>query len=176
MGTINYFTSDYVTLGLKPYDYDDFANDQDFREYAKEQLGPDYDDDDFDKLVYDTMFFYSLDDYDNVERILDTYDFYYFHVVIKNGYYYGFTIDIENNFGVAFDDYLDRREAQKEVTQLKKFLLDCANVGLVACYPYWCTDYADYETTVAEIKEAIKAIREEVKATPTWTQYTRSCA
>ena len=32
MGAINYFTSDYITMGLKPYDASDFENDHDFME------------------------------------------------------------------------------------------------------------------------------------------------
>lgn len=176
MGTINYYTSDYITLGVKPYDYFDFENDQDFLDYAEEVLGADYSESDFDALVYDTIDIYYTDDRDNVESILDKYNFYYYHVVIEYGYYEGFTIDIENNFGVAYNDYLEKREAQKEVTQIKKFLIECAGCGLVACYPGWCTGYADYKGTLAEINKAIKSMHEEVKATPTWRQYENSCA
>lgn len=32
MGAINYFTSDYITMGFKPYDTYDFENDPDFME------------------------------------------------------------------------------------------------------------------------------------------------
>ena len=35
----------------------------------------------------------------DIETLLNEYNFYYFHVVIKPGYYEGFYIDIENNYG-----------------------------------------------------------------------------
>lgn len=34
---------------------------------------------------------------------------------------------------------------------------------------------SDYNGTIAAIKEAVKGMREEVKQTPTWRQYERSC-
>ena len=38
MGTINYRTSDYITLGLVPYDRDDYKNDADFMEWLMEDI------------------------------------------------------------------------------------------------------------------------------------------
>ena len=37
MGAINYYTSDYITLGVKPYEVDDYKNDPDFMEFIKEE-------------------------------------------------------------------------------------------------------------------------------------------
>ena len=111
-------------------------------------------------------------DYENISYLLEKkYSFYYFHVVIKSGYYEGFTIDIENNFGVFYSDYIEKREAQKEVTLLKQFLIECAGLGLVSCCPSWCTSYSDYAGTINAINEAIKEIREEIRNTPTWNYY-----
>ena len=42
---------------------------------------------------------------------------------------------------------------------------------LVVCYPGWCTGYEDYKGTCKVIVAAIKGMRDEVKITPTWTQY-----
>ena len=53
MGTVNYSTSDYVTLGVIPYDSDDFEND-----VAIEEL-------------------YSWD-YENIEYELKKHHFHYF--------------------------------------------------------------------------------------------------
>ena len=116
------------------------------------------------------------DDRTNIESILSRYSFYYFHVTIKAGYYEGFSLDIENNFSVAFDGWEDKRAAQKEITSLKQCLLECAGSGLVACYPGWCTGYEDYNGTCKAIAAAIKDMREEVKITPTWLQYERETA
>lgn len=125
--------------------------------------------DDYIKTCYDA-------DNDNVITILEKYSFYYFHVAIKPGYYEGFTLDIENNFSVAFDGWEDKRAAQREITSLKKCLLECAGVGMVQCSPGWCTGYNDYKGTCKAIGTAIKAMRDEVKNTPTWTQYERESA
>lgn len=53
------------------------------------------------------------------------------------------------------------------------FTSDYITMGLVKCSPGWCTGYADYNGTIAAIGEAIKAMRDEVKATPTWRQYNK---
>lgn len=142
-------------------------------EYAREAG---ISDTNIDSFIYDEIRECYSCDILNVETILEHYDFCYFHVAIKPGYYEGFTLDIENNYPIAFDDYIDKRDAQKEITQLKKCLIDCAGVGLVSCSPGWCTGYKDYTETVEDIKAAIRDIREEVKHTPTWRQYNKQCA
>lgn len=38
MGAINYFTSDYITLGVRPYDRFDMENDIDFMEEVQRQI------------------------------------------------------------------------------------------------------------------------------------------
>lgn len=154
MGTINYFTSDYITLGLQPYDADEFIDDE-------------------GTIDYDLISIYYDDDYHNIKNELEKYSFYYYHVTIKPGYYEGFTIDIENNFSIAFDGYEDKKEANKEITQIKHFLIGCAGLGMVQCFPGWCTGYSDYKSTIKAINEAIKIMREEVKTIPTWTQYNK---
>ena len=168
MGAINYFTSDYITLGVKPYEYSDFENDTEFIEENKDlinQFG-------LESIINETIEEYYNCDIANVETILNGYTFNYWHIAIKPGYYEGFTLDIENNYGIYFDSYTDKRESMKELTQLQKMLIDCAGVGLVTCFPGWCTGYANgYIETVKDIKKAIKDIRQEVKTTPTYNQY-----
>ena len=171
MGAINYFTSDYITMGVRPYDFWDFKNDEDFLSDAKE-----YDVVNIDDYIYATISDYYADDYDNVKAILDKYYFEYYHVTIKNGYYEGFTVDIENNYPLCYDTWEDRREAQKEVTQIKTMLHELADIGLVACYPSWCTGYSDYSNTLNEIERAITEMRDEIDNTPTWRQYNKECS
>ena len=172
MGTINYKTSDYITLGLKPYDRDDFMNDTEYMDYIREEWGIDTND---ERAVYNTIdeeiSYYYEADYANIETELKKHRFYYYHVRIEPGYYEGFTLDIEFNFGVAFDSWEDRREAQKEITEIKRFLIECAGMGMVVCWPGWGTSYGDYKQTLTAINKAVKGMREEVKHTPTWGQY-----
>ena len=108
------------------------------------------------------------------ENIIADYGFYYFHVVLKSGYYNGFSVDIENNFPVAFDWYQEKQDAQKEITQLKKCLLQlCGRVGMVETFPGWCTGYSDAAETKEAIKKAVLTMRQDVHETPTWVQYNR---
>jgi hypothetical protein len=122
MGTVNYFTSDYITMGVKPYDAYDFENDQDFMREVQEQIkeyGGTLESwiDDYIKTCYE-------DDEMNVSAILEKNSFYYYHVTIKPGYYEGFTLNVESNFPVAFDGWEDKRAAQREITSLKSACLN----------------------------------------------------
>lgn len=143
MGSINYKTSDYITLSIKPYDEDDI---------------------DIVDMLYNC-------DKENAQSYIDKYNLYYFHVAIEPGYYEGLSIDIENNFPVCFDNYNEKKEAQKEVTQLKQLLFNLAGVGYVQTFPGWVTGYNDYKNTLKGIKKAIKDIRQEVATTPTYRDY-----
>lgn len=171
MGTINYCTSDYITLGLIPYYADEIESDQYFMEELQNEV------DEYGGTLEDALESYIAScyesDYANIEYELNKHCFYYYHVTIKPGYYEGFTLDIENNFKCAFDSYEDRREANKEITEIKRFLIACAGMGLVKCSPGWCTSYSDYNSTLKAINEAVKEMRNEVATTPTWRQYER---
>ncbi len=142
MGTINYKTSDYITLG---YNTNYIYYDDEFH---------------YDDLNYE---------YDEIKSLLDKEYFYYFHVTLKPGYYDGFTIDIENNFSYCFNDYQEKLQALKEVTQIKNFLLYIVNnFNISVVYPGWCTSYGDYKKTISEINRAAKEMKSEIKFTPTW--------
>lgn len=174
MGAVNYFTSNYITLGVRPYSVFDLENDIDFMEEIRAEV------DEYGGTVEEAINSYISDcyetDLENVNAILSSFSFYYYHLTIKPGYYEGFTLDIENNFPCAYDGYEDKREAQKEITQLKKCLLELAGVGLVQCFPGWCTWYGDYKGTCKAIEATIKAMRDEVRTIPTWRQYERETA
>ena len=173
MGAINYFTSDYITMGLRPYDTNDFENDRDFMEELQKEV------DECGGTLENALSNYIQSCYEsaykNIRYELEKHNFYYFHIAIKPGYYEGFTLDIENNFPVALDSWEDRREAMKEITEIKQFLIACAGFGLVACFPGWCTGYSDYNGTLEAIREAVGEMRSELKTVPTWTQYNRGC-
>ena len=147
MGTINYKTSDYITLGYNCNNID-------------------YEDEFYNEFINDL--------YDQIKFRLEEERFYYFHVTIEPGYYEGYSINIEFNFSVCFDDYIDKRNAQKEITQIKEFLIECVNdFECVSVYPGWCMGYADYKTTLKEIAAAVREMRDTVKQTPTYNKYYR---
>lgn len=173
MGAVNYFTSDYITMGLRPYDSLELENDLEFMEEMQTQVN------EYGGTIENAITEYIEDcyncDYENIKTELEKHNFYYYHIAIKPGYYEGFTLDIENNFPVALDSWQDRRDANKEITEIKRFLIECAGLGLVECFPGWCTGYSDYNGTITAIRAAVKEMRDELRTIPTWTQYNRAC-
>lgn len=173
MGTINYTTSKYVTLGIKPVYQWDLENDLEFmeeiREYAEMYGGT------VEEALNDYISDWYRDEAANAESILSRYSFEHYQVTIEPGYYEGFSLLIENTAAV-YEDWEDKRKAQKEITQLKKCLLELAGLGLVACYPGWRTGYDDYNSTCEAIRSAINFMREEARITPTWWQWERKPA
>lgn len=145
MGAINYKTSDYITLGYNCNNID-------------------YEDDFYHEFISDL--------YDQIRYRLNQEHFYYFHITLEPGYYEGYSINIEFNFPICFDNWEEKQAAQKEITNIKKFLIECINdFCCVACYPGWCMGYANYSETLKELSAAIHEMRETVKGTPTWSQY-----
>lgn len=152
MGTINYKTSDYITIG---YNLDGVVH-----------SGEEHDD----------FLFWIEEDCKQIESILEKQCFNYFSINIEPGYYEGFSIDIKNNFdflwfenSYCFNDYNEKQRALKEATGLKALLLELVNnFGLCVVYPGWCTGYSDYKTTLKEINAATKEMKAEIKAIPTW--------
>ena len=160
MGTINYKTSEYITLALKPYDHDDFINDFDFNLCAAE-----YPDIPLETLAQQAIEEYYNDDYSNAESVLDKYDFIFFDLKIENGYYEGYSIRIENKFDNIYD-YTDKQLALMETSKLKDCLDELNSIGYQACFPGWCPVYFSHNDTTAKIAQAIEEIREEIKNTP----------
>ena len=144
MGTINYFTSDFITLGYNTNCID----------YNEE--------------------FYNDDiqwEFDEIEKLIKEQCFYYFNISLKPGYYEGFSIDIEYNFSYSLDDYNDKLQALKEITRIKKFLVYVVNnFEVCVVHPGWCTAYLNFKDSLSEINNAIKEMRTEVKQTPTYYQ------
>lgn len=142
MGTINYKTSDYITIGYNCNNID-------------------YEDEYYHEIIQDC--------FDQAAITRARYNFYYFHVSVEPGYYEGFSININFNMSYCFDNYREKREALKEITQIKKFLMECINdFECCAVWPGWCTKYLDYKSTLKELDAAIREMRETVKSTPTW--------
>lgn len=135
MGTINYGTSKYITLGYN-------CNNIDYDE-------PFYND-------------FIMDYYEQIAITLNKYTFNYFSVTLEPGYYEGYYINIEFNY--LWLDSCEKREAQKEITQIKQFLLQCVNdFECIAVFPGWCTGYADHNQTLTKLKNAIQEMRQTVR-------------
>lgn len=115
MGTINYGTSKYITLGLN------------VNEYIKEYFGE-------DELDVGTEY-ELINYYDELQEIIDKYNFEHFEVALQNGYYEGFYLKLEDYDYVCFDNSYEKNEMLKEATKIKKLLIELTENGLVACFP-----------------------------------------
>ena len=153
MGAVNYFTSNYITLGIKPYDFDDI------KDGMIEEFGED--EEITDDEVYDTIHSYYDDDWENAEAVLKKHNFEYFDLELKPGYYEGFTLDIQPNFDFYSEE--DRKDALKEVDELKDTLDYLAGCGMVSCGPGWVSSYEDYNGTLSDIKDAIAEIKQDIE-------------
>lgn len=170
MGTINYKTSKYITMGLNCPDSYDLKQDESFMDEIRQEI------ENYGGTEEEAIYNYINDsiecDYSNIEFELKKHNFRFFHISIESGYYEGFSLMIELDVD-TINDYTDKRQAQKEITEIKQFLIDCAGMGLQACFPGWCTSYFDYKETCNHIMQAIREMRQDVKSTETWYQYNR---
>ncbi len=142
MGTINYKTSDYITLGY-------YTNNIDYEE----------------EFFSDDIQF----EFDEINALLNKEYFNYYYITLEPGYYEGFSFYIENNFSYCFDSYGEKLEALKEITRIKKFLIHIVeNFNVCAVAPGWCTSYFDYKETISRINAAAAEMRGDVKNTPTY--------
>lgn len=155
MGTINYGTSDYITMGFNL------------------DVEPEYEEDNL---------FWAEEDFRVVGDIIKRYGFEYFTVTVEPGYYAGFYVDIKENYIKTYDwgktecidSYEERQAINREITAMREFLNELADMNMVSVYPGWCTGYADRKQTRTDINEAIREMREELKAIPTWSVVQRN--
>ena len=147
MGTINYTTSKYITLGLKPYNIED--------------IRADYMEDYSDDILYEIKSDIEDDDRKEVEKELENHSFNWWKVEVIPGYYEGFSIRITDNFDLWLYAS-EKKEANKEVTEIKKLLcLLVDDFNLVSCCPFWCTTYHSPKESKQYIREAIKEMRKD---------------
>ena len=169
MGTINHATSKFITLASIDYNHSDFENDADFLEEYKDEI----EENGMFGTISRVIDEYLEDDAANIRYILNKYNFRYFSIEIEPGYYEGFSLQIEFVIDKIHDSE-DKRLAQKEITQLKQCLIECAGSGVTACWPGWCMKYFDYPETLRMIDDAAKEMRQAVKETQTDYTYWRN--
>lgn len=165
MGAVNYGTSDIITLGIKPYDFEETKNDilknlSDFDLDSPEDVT--------DEFVDDQISIQYEDDQMNATSIINKYNSNFFNVTVEPGYYEGLYIDIEDEtdeFDYEFDDEDEKKQAIKDADNLEKMLKELAGCGFVACSPGWVTGYKDYNETITAIDEAIKELKTRLENT-----------
>lgn len=169
MGTVNYKTSDIITIGLRPYEPRDFELDPDFMNEARrqsEEYGID-----IETITYDTIAAYQEDDQINAQAIIDNYDLEYFTVTIEPGYYEGFSIDITDNLPSEFYNDAERIDALTDAENLGDMLkrLVC-DACLVEVWPGWCTTYKDQGQSITAVRKAIKGLIYDINDIPKYEQ------
>ena len=192
MGTINYGTSYHfleydkknplnpgrriwekdITIGLKPMS--DFSDEESgYKEWLERQKNedPDFEESEFERSEYDQLL--DEEDKSNIEFILEHHKNLpdHYTISLENGYYEGFYLNIESDIPWVFDDSEERKEYLKDITCLKKVLLELLDTCLVVVYPGWCTGYADKKDSIKKVNEFIKNLRDEVKAVDTFAVY-----
>lgn len=170
MGTINYGTSDYVTLGANIM-YSDYAEDEQLMEVLRQEV------EEYGGTIDEQLQYYIDDDCENLyleaKEIVDDYDFEFFKVELEFGYYEGFYLKLEQYLPILFDDYEERTRANKEVSKLKEMLLRLVDIGMRSCYPGWCTGWADREGSIKDIKGGVKKMRADIKEIMTYSRFER---
>lgn len=165
MGTINYMTSDIITLGLRPYEPQDFELDQDFMEDARERCEENgcslFD------WIEGTINEYTEDDRQTAADIISKYSFEFFQVSIEPGYYEGFSVYISDDLPGEYWDKDEREQALADAANLGDMLKELVNTaGLVEVWPGWCTTYHDTDRTLKDIRTTIKGLIYDINDTP----------
>lgn len=106
---------------------------------------------------------------DETQETINKYNLYYFELIIKYGYYNGFYLELnDNNTKWIYQDTKEKAEAIKELTQIKKILLELVKNGCCwGCYPSQIYNKLDTAETIKQIKAIIKELKAEVKASYT---------
>lgn len=165
MGTVNYKTSDIITLGLRPYDPSDFELDPDFMEEARRQS--DEYGDEIDDIIRQTIADYTEDDRQTAAGIVSKYRFDFFQVSIEPGYYEGFSVYISNNLPDEYWDADEREQALTDAANLGDMLEELVNDAcLDECWPGWCTSYQDPAHSLTDVRKAIRGLIYDINDTP----------
>lgn len=141
MGTINYCTSEIVTLGYNT-DY---------------EIGEGYTEEDKE--------FQDEDSYYNAKFVLENSDknFDWFNLNIEGGYYEGYYLKLEKRYETKYLDEEDKEEIRDEINNLEKLLEELLDsTDLTVCHPWWCTTYLNNEESKKEVKKSMNKLRSEI--------------
>lgn len=165
MGTINYGTSKYITMGIDPYDFEQVKNCiiEDLQE-DQEDITPG---EISDQEVYDRIDFYYEADRDNAEYYLNELNLNTgnFSVKLNPGYYEGLYISIDYDI-LYFYDQDEKDETIQDAKKIIDLLKNLAGIGFQACHPFWYTTFKSYEETLKEIETAYNDMISDIDNTP----------
>lgn len=160
MGAINYNNNKLFNLGLNVFDYEKQCEIQ-LKEMIEEGI-IEFNNVEIDEFNYECISVL----YEDCEYILNKYDFNYYNIKLESGYYEGFYLSIDFNYNY-FNDFIEKQQAQKELTQVKKCFLELINCGLVSYHAWWCSSYYSKEETISMLNEFVKTERKRIADTLT---------
>ena len=118
---------------------------------------PETEEEEFEQSFYN----YELEE---IQEELDKNDFYYFNLSINFGYYRGFCLKLENNTKYIYQNSKEKAEVLKELTAIKKVLLELIKKGLLwGCYPSWIYNKLPTAETIKQVNAIIKELKQETK-------------
>ncbi len=163
MGTINYLTSDIITLVHDSNMYDrDFIRDEcilDDSDITPDEVTDSDIDFIIDNFINDQIS--ELENYIGFEAPAMEF----FKLSVKYGYYKGVQLVIEDMTKYGFESVEERADALKEVDTLKSVLLAVHEIGFNACSPSWCTKYYNHDETTQMIDNAINELKNRINNT-----------
>lgn len=155
MGSINYRNNKLFNLGLN---YEKLEN-----EIEKDFENEDLENEEIRYIIDNEINFC----YEYCNNILNNYKFNYYDIKLESGYYEGFYLSIDFNYNY-FDDFIEKKYCQKELTQVKKCFLELINAcGLVSYHAWWCDKYYSKKETLDMLNEFIKKERVRINDTLT---------
>lgn len=163
MGTINYFTSDVITLVHDSSIYDrDFIRDECLLNDS--DIDPDdVTDSDIDFII-DNFINDQISDLENYVDF-DAPSMEFFKLSVKYGYYEGAQLIIDDSTKYGFESTEERADALKEADTLKSVLLAVHEIGFCACFPSWCPKYYNHDETIEKIDNAINELKSRITNT-----------
>ena len=162
MGTINYYTSDYITIASVCPLYPD-----DYREDAEEQARDTGED--VDTLIEQWIALEHESAWaDAQEAAAKTKRNSFWKLEARPGYYEGSQVIIKNELPTSLTN-AERKTALAEVDELEKALVYLAeNSTFVETWPGWCQKRFTPAETLDAIARAAEEMREAVRAVPAW--------
>lgn len=163
MGTINYLTSDIITLVHDSNMYDrDFIRDECILDDS--DITPDeVTDSDIDFIIDNFI----NDQISDLEKYVDfdAPSMEFFKLSVRYGYYEGAQLVIDDATKYGFESTEERADALKEVDTLKSVLLAVCEIGFCACSPSWCMKYYNHDETIQRIDNAINELKNRINNT-----------
>lgn len=160
MGAINYGSNNILlNLGVETNYYPDK---EEIEAYRKDFDENDLSDEEIENFFMDDYYLWLEMEFKDIEKsIPDNLEFY--EITLESGYYEGYYLKIKDVYS-WLDCWEEKALMNKELTRIKKFLLNCIlNHGFVVYRAGWCTAYESQSKSIELLNKAISQERDRIK-------------